>query len=144
MRQTPFTLTASDAAQMIVSGRLSSVDLVKSCLSRIDETDEQIEAWAYLDREAALEQADECDRIRKAGYATGPLHGVPIGIKDIIDTRDMPTECGTPALARRQPEKDARIIEKLREAGAVIMGKTVTTELAFMHPSRTRNPHNPD
>lgn len=137
-------MTATEAVQEVSSGRLSSVDLVKSCLSRIDETDEAIEAWAYLNREAALAQASECDRIRKGGYATGPLHGIPVGLKDIVDTRGMPTECGTSAFAGRLPDMDARIVEKLRDAGAVIMGKTVTTEFAFMHPAKTRNPHNQD
>lgn len=139
----PHTLTATEAVDAIASGRLSSVELVQSCLNRIAETDAEIKAWAYLDQDLALAQAAECDRIRKAGYATGRLHGVPVGLKDIVDTRDMPTECGTPIFAKRQPDADARIVERLREAGAVIMGKTVTTELAFVHAAETRNPHNP-
>lgn len=144
MKTEPYTLTATEALAAMASGRLSSVDLVTSCLSRIDETDTAIKAWAWLDPEAALAQAAECDRIRKAGLAIGALHGVPVGLKDIIDTVDMPTERGTPIFAGRQPDADARVVEALREAGAVIMGKTVTTELAFVHASETRNPHNPD
>jgi len=140
----PYSLTATEAVAEVASGRLSSVDLVKSCLVRIDQTDGAIKAWAYLDGEAALDQAAMCDRQRKAGLATGPLHGVPVGLKDIIDTADMPTQRGTPIFAGRQPVADARLVEHLREAGAVIMGKTVTTELAFVHASETRNPHNPD
>jgi Asp-tRNA(Asn)/Glu-tRNA(Gln) amidotransferase A subunit family amidase len=140
----PHTLSATQAVQAIASGRLSSVDLVKSCLSRIAETEGAIKAWAYLDDGAALAQAAECDRLRQGGFAMGPLHGVPVGLKDIIDTRDMPTERGTPIFAGRQPDTDARLVERLREAGAVIMGKTVTTELAFVHANETRNPHNPD
>ncbi len=144
MKVAPYTLAATEAAQAILSGRLSSVDLVKSCLQRISDTDNAIKAWAYLDAEAALAQAAECDRIRKAGLATGPLHGVPVGLKDIIDTSDMPTQRGSAIFSGRQSEQDARIVELLREAGAVIMGKTVTTELAFVHANETRNPHSTD
>ena len=81
-----YTLTASEALAAIASGRLSSVKLVKSCLARIAETDGTIKAWAFLDEGAALAQAAECDRIRIAGLATGPLHGIPVALKDIIDT----------------------------------------------------------
>ncbi len=144
MTDAPHTLTATEAAQAIASRRLCSVDLVKSCLARIEQTDPEIRAWAHLDADAALAQAVECDRIRAAGLATGPLHGVPVGLKDIIDTVDMPTQRGTPIFAGRQTDRDARIVEHLREAGAVIMGKTVTTELAFVHANETRNPHDPD
>jgi len=140
----PYTLTATEAVQAIASGRLSSVDLVKSCLAQIADTDTSINAWAYLDPESALAQAAECDRIRKAGLGTGPLHGLPVGLKDVIDTRDMPTQRGTDIFKDRQPDKDARLVERLRESGAVIMGKTVTTELAFVHANDTRNPHNPE
>jgi Asp-tRNA(Asn)/Glu-tRNA(Gln) amidotransferase A subunit family amidase len=140
----PYTLTATEAVQAIASGHLSSVDLVKSCLAQIADTDASIKAWAYLDPESALAQAAECDRIRKAGLGTGPLHGLPVGLKDVIDTRDMPTQRGTDIFKDRQPEKDARLVERLRESGAVIMGKTVTTELAFVHANDTRNPHNPE
>lgn len=144
MKIAPYTLTATEAVQAIASGHLSSVDLVKSCLAQIADTDASINAWAYLDPESALAQAAECDRIRKAGLGTGPLHGLPVGLKDVIDTRDMPTQRGTDIFKDRQPDKDARLVERLRESGAVIMGKTVTTELAFVHANDTRNPHNPE
>lgn len=144
MKIAPYTLTATEAVQAIASGHLSSVDLVKSCLAQIADTDASIKAWAYLDPESALAQAAECDRIRKAGLGTGPLHGLPVGLKDVIDTRDMPTQRGTDIFKDRQPDKDARLVERLRESGAVIMGKTVTTELAFVHANDTRNPHNPE
>ena len=139
-----YKLTATEAVNAIASGRLSSVELVKSCLARITETDEAIKAWAFLDPDAALAQADECDRLRRAGMATGRLHGIPVGLKDIIDTAKMPTQRGTSIFARRQTEHVARLVERLREEGAVIMGKTVTTELAFVHANETRNPHNTD
>ena len=139
-----YTLTASEALAAIASGRLSSVELVKSCLARIAETDGAIKAWAFLDEGAALAQAAECDRIRIAGLATGPLHGIPVALKDIIDTAKMPTQRGSVIFEGRQTDHVARLVELLREAGAVVMGKTVTTEFAFVHANETRNPHNPD
>lgn len=139
----PNSLSATEAVRKIREGRLTSVDLVKACLKRISETEDQLHAWAHLDAEHALAQAAQLDDIRRNGRPLGALHGVPVGLKDIIDTRDLPTERGTRIFAGRQPDKDAAIVEKLREAGAVILGKTVSTELAFMHPSETRNPHNP-
>jgi Asp-tRNA(Asn)/Glu-tRNA(Gln) amidotransferase A subunit family amidase len=135
--------SAAQAAEAVRHGRITSEELVQSCLERIDSTDPSIGAWAYLEPEAALEQAREADRIRKSGRATGALHGVPVGLKDIIDTRDMPTEYGTSVCTGRTPETDARLAERLREAGAVIMGKTVTTEFAYVHPSTTKNPADP-
>jgi Asp-tRNA(Asn)/Glu-tRNA(Gln) amidotransferase A subunit family amidase len=137
-----YELTASEALALFASGKLTSVELVKSCLEQITATDENIRAWVYLDPNAVIAQAEECDRIRKAGLATGPLHGIPVGLKDIIDTADMPTGRGTPIFKGRRTEGDARLVELLREAGAVIMGKTITTELAFVHANETRNPHN--
>ena len=144
MIRNSYTLTASEALAAIASGRLSSVELVKSCLSRIAETDGAIKAWAFLDEGAALAQAAECDRIRIAGLATGPLHGIPVALKDIIDTAKMPTQRGSVIFEGRQTDHVARLVELLREAGAVVMGKTVTTEFAFVHANETRNPHNPD
>ncbi len=139
----PNTISATEALRLMQRGVLSSVDLVQACLNRIEETDGQIKAWAHLDPEHALAQAAELDEIRRSGRPVGPLHGIPVGLKDIIDTRDYPTERGTPIFAGRHTKDDAALVERLREAGAVIMGKTVTTELAFMNPSQTRNPHDP-
>jgi len=138
----PNSLTATAAAAKIREGRLTSVELVKACLARIEATDGQLKAWTFLDKEGALARAGEMDELRRAGKALGPLHGIPVGLKDIIDTRDMPTENGSPIFAGRQPDADAGVTERLLEAGAVVLGKTTTTELAFMHPSKTRNPHN--
>ncbi len=138
----PNALSATEAARKIREGMLTSVDLVKACLKRIEETDGQLHAWAYLDADNALSQATELDRIRQKGRPLGPLHGVPVGLKDNIDTCDMPTQRGTPIFKDRAPDADAAIVERLREAGAVILGKTATTELAFVHPANTRNPHN--
>jgi len=139
----PFELTAAAAAAALRNGELSAQDLVKSCLERISALEETVGAWTHLDPGYALEQAQRADRLRGEGGALGPLHGLPVGIKDIFDTRDMPTENGTPLNAGRAPGEDATVVALLREAGAVIMGKTVTTELAVYAPGKTRNPHNP-
>jgi Asp-tRNA(Asn)/Glu-tRNA(Gln) amidotransferase A subunit family amidase len=137
----PNALSACEAARKIKDGTLSSTALVKACLARIEATDAQLCAWVHLDGEHALKQAGDLDRIRQSGRPMGALHGVPVGIKDIIDTRDFATERGTPIYAGRKPDSDAVLVQRLREAGAVILGKTVATEFAFMHAARTRNPH---
>ncbi|MCY3769603.1 MAG: amidase [Gammaproteobacteria bacterium] len=125
----------------IHEGSLRSEALVQNCLDRIDATEPEIGAWAHLDRESALEQARALDDIRRRGKPLGKLHGIPVGIKDIFDTVIYPTECGSPVYHGRQPDADCAVVEKLREAGAVILGKTVTTEFAYMHEASTRNPH---
>ncbi len=135
--------SAADAARAIRDGAVSSEELVTACLARVREADGDIEAWAFLDPEHALAQACALDRHRSEGGALGPLHGVPVGIKDIMDTADMPTECGTALHAGRTPASDATVVAMLRAAGAVILGKTVTTECATYTPGKTRNPHNP-
>lgn len=136
-------LSALAAAAAVRDGSLSSRELVQSCLDRIEEFEVSIEAWAHLDAELALAQADETDRVRQAGKPLGALHGVPVGIKDIIDTRDLPTERGTSLYSGRTPSQDATVVALLREAGAIVLGKTVTTELAVHSPGKTRNPHDP-
>ena len=135
-------LSAADAARAIRDGAISSVELVEACLARVREVDSKVQAWAYLDPEHALTQARAADDLRKTGAPVGPLHGMPVGIKDIFDTADMPTEDGTVLHAGRTPAWDAAAVARLRAAGAVIMGKTVTTELATYAPGKTRNPHN--
>ncbi len=137
-------LSATDAARAIADGAITSEQLVAACLERVREIDPQVQAWAYLDPEHALAQARARDEERKDGRAVGPLHGVPIGIKDIIDTGDMPTEDGTVLHAGRTPPYDATVVTLLRAAGAVVLGKTVTTECAYYAPGKTRNPHNPE
>ncbi|WP_025035928.1 amidase [Bradyrhizobium sp. DOA9] len=137
-------LGLTEAVAGIRDGRLSSVELVGDCLRRIDEVDGDIQAWAFLDRDHAMRQAEAADDHRKQGKAVGPLHGVPLGIKDIFDTGDMPTEFGSTLWAGRTPRRDAAAVARLRMAGAVILGKTVTTEYAYYNPGKTRNPHNPN
>jgi Asp-tRNA(Asn)/Glu-tRNA(Gln) amidotransferase A subunit family amidase len=136
-------LGAAQAARAIAAGQMSSEQLVEACLARIRETEPQVQAWHYLDEQHALAQARARDRDRAEGRPCGPLHGVPVGLKDIIDTVDMPTEDGTPLHAGRTPDRDATVVARLRAAGAVILGKTVTTELATYSPGKTRNPHDP-
>lgn len=134
-------LSAVQAAEGMMAGRLTSEALVSAYLARIDATENTVRAWAWLDKDHALAQAREADRIRRAGRATGALHGVPVGLKDIVDTVDMPAQRGSPAFADRRADSDARLVERLREAGAVIMGKTKTAEFAYLHPADTTNPH---
>src|SRR5688572_27517747 len=135
-------LSAADVARMIRDGATTSEEVVSACLARVKEADGEVQAWAHLDPEHALAQARILDGMRRAGGVLGPLHGVPVGIKDIIDTVDMPAECGSVLHAGRQPVHDATVVSMLRAAGAVIMGKTVTTEFATYSPGKTRNPHN--
>ena len=137
-------LSACDAAQSIRDGAISAEQLMQACLDRVEAVEPQVQAWAHLDAGYALERARARDDARKRGEPAGPLHGIPVGIKDIIDTADMPTEDGTVLHAGRMPVADAALVRALRAAGAVIMGKTVTTELATYAPGKTRNPHNPD
>jgi Asp-tRNA(Asn)/Glu-tRNA(Gln) amidotransferase A subunit family amidase len=136
-------MSASEAARLIREGVVSSEELVGACLERVREVDEEVQAWAFLDPEYALAQARAADEFRLSGQAIGALHGVPVGIKDIIDTADMPTENGSVLHAGRTPSRDASVVAMLRGAGAVLMGKTVTTEFATRAPGKTRNPHNP-
>lgn len=133
-------IDALQAAEHMASGRATSEELVQACLARIEETEDEIQAWAYLDKDNALEQARRADRQRRPGKALSALHGLPVGIKDIFDTADMPTQYGTELHAGRRPTHDATVVSLLRAAGAVIMGKTVTTELAVYSPGVTRNP----
>ena len=137
-------LSLIDAAADIREGRITSAELVGDCLKRIEEVEPAVQAWAFLDRDYAMRQAEAADEHRRHGRATGPLHGVPIAVKDIFDTGDMPTELGSPFWAGRTPRKDAEAVARLRAAGAVIMGKTVTAEYAYYHPGKTRNPHDPE
>jgi Asp-tRNA(Asn)/Glu-tRNA(Gln) amidotransferase A subunit family amidase len=137
-----FSAVAARAA--IDAGRITSEELVGACLERIRAVDPTIQAWAHLDPEYALVQARAADRARQEGKPMGPLHGIPVGIKDIFDTADMPTENGTVLHAGRRPTRDATSVSLLRASGAVIVGKTVSTELAVYGPGKTRNPHDPE
>jgi len=130
-------LTATDAAAAMAAGTLTSERLVRALLARIARREPLVQAWAWLDPDLALAQARAAD----AAPRRSPLHGVPVGIKDVIDTADMPTGYGSPIYDGHRPVADAACVAQLREAGAVILGKTVSTEFATRHPNRTRNPH---
>ncbi len=134
-------LGLSEAATEIREGRATSTELVTACLDRIAEVESDVQAFAFLDRDHALNQARALDEHRAHGRPTGPLHGVPVAIKDVFDTSDYPTEFGSPIWAGRTPREDAVAVARLRAAGAVILGKTVTAEYAYFHPGKTRNPH---
>ena len=137
-----YALSASEAARLIRDGVISSEQFVDACLARVKEVDGEVQAWAFLDPEYARAQARAADEWRSGGNAVGALHGVPVAIKDIIDTADMPTENGSVLHAGRTPSRDASVVALLRAAGAVIVGKTVTTEFASGASGKTRNPHN--
>ena len=137
-------MNLTDAVAAIKSNRISSIELVTDCLAKIDEIDGSIEAWAFLDRENALQQAKLADQKRQNGDSLGPLHGIPIGVKDLFETAGMPTEYGSRLWEGNVPTRDADAVVRLRTAGAIIMGKTVTTEYAYYQPGKTRNPHDID
>ncbi|KAB2968721.1 amidase [Zoogloea sp.] len=132
------SISASEAARRIAKGALSSVAYTEALLARIAEREASVGAWIHIDPSAALAQARAAD----ARPPVGPLHGVAVGLKDIIDTADMPTAYGSPIYAGHRPGKDAPSVAQLRAAGAVILGKTVTAEFATYHPGKTANPHN--
>ncbi|HEX9881565.1 MAG TPA: amidase [Hyphomicrobium sp.] len=138
----PTALDVAGAAAAIRSGEITSEALVQACLDRIGEHEEAVQAWACLAPELALAQARDMDAMQLSGEAMGPLHGVPIGLKDIFDTAELPTQYGCPIFDGWRPKKDAACVTLLRAAGAVILGKTVTTELALLTPAGTRNPRN--
>jgi Asp-tRNA(Asn)/Glu-tRNA(Gln) amidotransferase A subunit family amidase len=140
--ESPASLDASEAAQRIREGVLTSQELVGACLEAIRALEPRVQAWTFLDEEHAMAQARAADEKKALGEPIGPLHGVPVGVKDIFDTADMPTENGTVLHRGRTPRHDAAAVRMLRAAGAVILGKTVTTECAYFSPGKTRNPHN--
>ncbi len=137
-------LSATAARKAIAAGEVSAEELTRSCLERITEREDVVGAWAFLDPDMALAQARALDARQKAGEPLGPLHGLPVGLKDIFDTADMPTECGSALCEGRRPLEDSAVAALLRRGGAVILGKTVTTEFAISAPGKTANPHDPE
>ncbi len=135
-------LTIAQASQLLQSGDITPRNLVENCLDQVAHLDAQIRAWVTLDGEAALATADQLGRMLQAGNSLGPLHGIPWGIKDIVDVSGLPTRCGSPRRQHHRAETDAEIVAQLRAAGAIILGKTVTTEFACFDPPPTRNPWN--
>jgi Asp-tRNA(Asn)/Glu-tRNA(Gln) amidotransferase A subunit family amidase len=137
------SLSLIETIKGIESRRFTSEEYTRALLARISSLDEAILAWAWLKPEEAIKAARLSDSHLHSGRAQGPLQGVPVGIKDIFATAGVPTEMGSPAFAGRIPERSARVVERLEAQGAFVMGKTVTTECAFLHPGKTRNPWNP-
>jgi aspartyl-tRNA(Asn)/glutamyl-tRNA(Gln) amidotransferase subunit A len=136
----PFELSIAAATAAIRQGRLSAVDLVEACLGRIDACEEQIQAWVVVDRPGALEAARRLDVEAREARFRGPLHGVPVGLKDIIHAAGLKTTAGARGFADTTPREDAPCVARLRAAGAVILGKLQTTEFASSDPAVTRNP----
>ncbi len=134
-------LSAVEAAERIAGGNISAEEYIGACLERIEAVDDKVRAFAHIDPNEALTQARVLDERRRNGEPTGPLHGIPVAIKDIFDTADYPTECGSALLKGRRPMRDCTAVARLREAGAVIIGKSVTTEFAYFTPGPARNPH---
>ena len=121
------SLSANELVEKLKSGEISCLEACKAYINRINKFEKEVKAWAYIDKKTILEKAEEKDEFRKSGKPLGPLHGLPIGVKDIIGTEDMPTECGT-SLRKGMPESsDAEVVNLLKISGAIIMGKTVTT-----------------
>lgn len=134
--------TIRAAAEDIRRKRLSPVELLKSCLKRIERFEDRVRAWVLVDGEGALARAEECAREIERGGWRGPLHGIPLGIKDIYDVFDWPTAAGSRLWKNSIARQDATVVRRLREAGAVFVGKTVTTQYASFDPPPTRNPWN--
>jgi aspartyl-tRNA(Asn)/glutamyl-tRNA(Gln) amidotransferase subunit A len=139
----PWELTLADASAMICKGALSPVELTRSVLDRIAAAEPRVLAWARTLPEQALAEADRLDWLLRQGTYLGPLHGIPLGIKDIYYTAGVETAAGSRVLAGFVPRFDATAVRRLLEAGAILLGKTVTTEFAYVDPAATRNPWNP-
>lgn len=136
-----FSLSVEDLAAKIRDAQITSVEVCEQYIERIKKFDKDIKAWAHFDKKLLLEKATEADNHRRAGKPLGPLHGIPVAVKDIVGTIDMPTECGTPIRKGKSYSQNAEIVDLLHSAGAIVMGKTTTSELAFLGPSKTTNPH---
>ena len=139
MAKSPNRLSASEAVLRMAQKRLKARDLVEACLDRIDEREGQVHAWEALDPEGARKRADILDKRRRP---VGPLHGIPLAVKDIIATKTLPTTCGSPIYRDHVVGKDAACVTQLVKAGAIVLGKAVTTEFAGAHAGKTHNPHN--
>jgi Asp-tRNA(Asn)/Glu-tRNA(Gln) amidotransferase A subunit family amidase len=136
-----FSISTNELVAKMRNGDISSVEVCIAYLERIKKYEKDVKAWSFLDKKNLLEKAEEADEYRKSGKPTGPLHGLPIAIKDIIATYDMPTECGSVLRKGISGAADAEVVNLIKSAGAIVMGKTVTTEFAYFDPGKTTNPH---
>lgn len=140
----PCELTAVQAARLIATRKLSAVELTQACLERIRARDSTVRAWTLIDQKKALAQARECDEaLAQPETRPGALFGVPVGVKDIIDTSSLITTYGSPIYRNNLPRRNAAVVARMIEAGAILLGKTVTTEFAYRKPGKTANPHKP-
>ena len=129
-----FSLSVEELASKIKNAEISSVEVCETYIERIKKFEKDVKAWAHFDKKVLLEKAAEADEHRKSGKPTGLLHGVPIAVKDIVGTVDMPTECGTAIRKGKSYSQNAEIIDLLHSSGAIVMGKTATSELAYLGP----------
>ena len=136
-----FSLSLEELAKKIKDAQLTSVEVCEKYIERVNKFEKDVKAWAHFDKKVLLEKATEADDHRRSGKPVGPLHGVPIAVKDIIGTVDMPTECGTVIRKGKSYSQNAEIIDLLHASGAIVMGKTATSELAYLGPPATTNPH---
>ena len=136
-----FSLKAEELAFKIKEAQLTSVEICEKYIERINKFEKDVKAWAHFDKKLLLEKAAEADEYRRSGKPLGPLHGVPVAVKDIVGTLDMPTECGTVIRKGKSYSQNAEIVDLLLAAGAIVMGKTATAELAYLGPPKTTNPH---
>ena len=136
-----FSLKVSEIADKIRNSDLTSVELCNLYINQINKFEKDVKAWAHFDKKLLLEKAEEADNHRRAGKVVGPLHGIPVALKDIIGTYEMPTECGTVLRKGKTESQNAEIVDLLKSAGAIVMGKTNTSELAYLAPPKTKNPH---
>ena len=134
-------LSALELSNLLSKGDIKAEDLAKSYLKRIEKFDKDVKAWAFFDPNFILKKASECDNLKNIGRPLGPLHGLPIAIKDIFGTDEMPTECGTVLRKKKYSKGDSTVVSLLKSSGAYVMGKTVTTEFAYFDPGKTTNPH---
>jgi Asp-tRNA(Asn)/Glu-tRNA(Gln) amidotransferase A subunit family amidase len=138
----PNQLPIAEAHARMNAGKLTAVQLAEACLARVSAREADVRAWVHINADEVLAQARACDAEQRRGARKSALHGIPVGIKDIIDVAGMPAEYGSPIYAGHRASADAACVVALRKAGAIIMGKTVTTEFAMRHPNKTRNPLN--
>ena len=136
-----FSLSTNELVSKMKEGQISSIEVCKAYIERINKFEKDVKAWSFLDKKILLEKAEEADEYRKSGKPLGSLHGLPVAVKDIFGTYDMPTECGTVFRRKKSASQDSEVVNLLKNAGAIVMGKTVTAELAYIHPGKTTNPH---
>jgi Asp-tRNA(Asn)/Glu-tRNA(Gln) amidotransferase A subunit family amidase len=136
-----FSLSTNELVLKMQEGQISSIEVCKAYIERINKFEKDVKAWSFIDKKILLEKAEEADEYRKSGKPLGSLHGLPVAVKDIFGTYDMPTECGTVFRRKKSASQDSEVVNLLKNAGAIVMGKTVTAELAYIHPGKTTNPH---